>query len=257
MADNKGKTGSEIDEASQVFDMLRSGMSYRETARALGISPSAVQRRVEKYKAEEIHPKAEEMREMQLAQIRAGKRAIWKRYITGDDKAVASMIRLLEREAKLAGLDSATQFKVQTEEIDPFRDRTGVLTLMGQLFRDSGKDSSQYDNELAELEQAKAEGKPLPPRRKRPLPQWVKDGGPMPGTISGSPQPMRDEFAKDRTFAAHEVQPEEVSIAEGLEEFEPVPARPEPLLNARDIQGTKKRRSATTPNPLLRDYDDD
>lgn len=122
-----------IDRAQQVFDLLNSGMSYRAVANQLGISLATVQRDIAKYEAEEISPKADELRKRQLAQVQAGKRAVWKRYTEGDDKAVTSMIRLMEREAKLLGLDSATAYKVETVS-NRETDRLEVLRMMEQMF---------------------------------------------------------------------------------------------------------------------------
>lgn len=221
---NTENVGKEIDEAGQVFDALRSGMSYRETARHLGISLGAVQRRVEKYKAEEIHPKAEEMREMQLAQIRAGKRAIWKRYITGDDKAVTSMIRLLEREAKLGGLDSAQLFKVEADVHNRQTDASEVQKIMDQYF---GRDSSAEPKVIPHID--------VTQRRRRPTQE-------RPTLTYATPHTPADEFAAEPDATATEFAEDPIS-----EDVEELPIH-------------RRRKGRPVQNPaaqFLRDSDDD
>ncbi|MDX2390682.1 hypothetical protein NJL88_11520 [Streptomyces sp. DK15] len=105
-------------QAEQVFSLVLAGKSYRAIAEEMGVSLKVVQNRLAKYKAETVGTKAQELREVQHARIQAGIAANWKGYLQGDKDATISMIRLMEREARLMGLDSAQAFMVQSVTVD-------------------------------------------------------------------------------------------------------------------------------------------
>lgn len=60
----------------------------------------------------------EEYRQMQLQQIETAKRAIMPRVQKGDDKAIASLNALMNREAKLLGMDAPVQVQLETKQVD-------------------------------------------------------------------------------------------------------------------------------------------
>ncbi|GGQ11000.1 hypothetical protein GCM10010215_40060 [Streptomyces virginiae] len=228
-------------QAQQAYELSLSGLSYRQIAEEMGVSLGTVQKRLALYIKDRVHPKADEYRARQIDSLHMYLRALRKPIESGDPKAIANAVRIQERIAKLLGLDSATAFKVEVENVDTATEFNKMLDkLMGQ--------------------EGRTEREGNRPRR-RTQPQVLQGIANTYDPTKDKPAPHNPEteLAKDATFAAHEVQPEAVRIAEDLEEFEPKPARPEPLLNARDVQSAKKRRSrgaSTKPNPLLRDYDD-
>ncbi|MER7731943.1 hypothetical protein ABTX80_13775 [Streptomyces erythrochromogenes] len=120
----------EWQQAEQAFALLLSGKSQRQVAQEMGVSLALVQRRVAKYKAETVQSRAEELREVQHARIQAGIAANWKGYLQGDKDATQSVIRLMEREARLMGLDSAQAFTVQTVQVN---DELEVLRMLAAM----------------------------------------------------------------------------------------------------------------------------
>jgi len=205
-------------QAQEVYDLSNHGLSYRQIAEEMGVSLATVQRRMELYIKDRVHPKADEFRARQIDSLHMYLRALRKPIESGDPKAIANAVRIQERIAKLLGLDSATAFKVEIEKTD---DTIEVHKIMDHFFSTNPK----------------AEPKVIPhvdvtQRKKRPIKE-------TPAITYAAP--LSDEFAKDSTFAPHEIQTEDVRISEDLEEFE-LPPRP--------------RRRAAPFNPLLVDNDD-
>ncbi|MFM9543382.1 hypothetical protein ACKI1I_35755 [Streptomyces turgidiscabies] len=240
---NKKSPAHFAEQAEECWKLSLGNYSTREIAEKLGLSQTLVVRRLKLYQDTQVIPKAEEYRNRQMARIEIGIRALWPRYLQGDDKAMASMTRLLEREAKLLGLDSATLFKVETEVNDKYTDKMVALRLLGEMIEKRGGDTTKIDKQIAEVEQAQADGRPVS-RPKRPVPQWYSDKQAREEAHrQAAKNRPHDEFANDKTFIPHEVQPEEIRIAEDIEEPAPRP----------------RRRGKPVPNPaeqFLRDSDD-
>lgn len=146
MRHNRQPTGKQIatrlEEAEKVFELLKQGFSYRQVARELGVSLHVVQDRIAAYRSE-VATQAEELREIQHARIQAGIQANWKAYLAGDKDAAATIIRLMEREARLMGLDSATAFKIEAKTVDhqtqaqEFLERMlAAKTIQGEVIRE-------------------------------------------------------------------------------------------------------------------------
>lgn len=60
----------------------------------------------------------DELRQLQLAQIATALRAVWPRVLTagkGQDRAILSAVRLLDRQSRLMGLDAPTRIELTTE----------------------------------------------------------------------------------------------------------------------------------------------
>lgn len=234
-------------QAQEAYELSLAGFSYRQIAEEMGVSLATVQRRLELYVKDRVHPKADEYRARQIDRAQIYIRSLWSQVLAGDPKSIAQAIRTEERIAKLLGLDSATQFKVEMEEIDPFKNRIGALTTLGKIFRDSQKDSSEIDKQIAELEQAKAEGKPLPPRVRRPTPDWyLENERKKEEARQAARNTPADEFRNDATFAAHEVQEEAITLADWDKEN----------LQPKDSPRPRRQSKPAPYNPLLRDSDD-
>lgn len=115
--------------------MRRRGKSYPKIAEALGVSVGTAHRDVTielARLAKECSEEAEAIRQIELERLDDALDAISDRIEQGDDRAVATMLRIQERRAKLLGLDSPDRQQVEVTGIDPRE------LLAQKLGRDSG-----------------------------------------------------------------------------------------------------------------------
>lgn len=222
-ANNRKPPAKMMDEARQCYELQVAGFSTYQIAEKMGFSQKTVRNRIDLHILKRVHPNVDEMRTRQITRLEAYIRSLWEKAMSGDEKAINAAIRTEERIARLFGTDSATAFVVKTEITD---DRTEFNKMLDKLMNQEGRTEREGNR----------------PRRST-----------RPRVISGvaatpAPHNPESEFRKDSTFEPHEVQPEAVTLAEDLEEFEPVKPKPQ------------RRRGQPIPNPaaqFLRDSDDD
>ncbi|MEW2311777.1 hypothetical protein AB0918_24575 [Streptomyces sp. NPDC006864] len=225
---NKKSPAHFAKQAQEVYELSLAGYSQRQIAEKMGIALLTVQKRLKLYIEDRVHPKADEYRNQQLARAQIYIRSLWSQILAGDPKAIAAAVRTEERISRLLGLDSATAFVMKAEITD---DRTEFNKMLDKLMGQEGRTEREGNR---------------PRRSTRPR---VISG--VATTPAHNPE---SEFRKDSTFEPHEVQPQAVTLAEDLEEFEPVKADPAAFRPAR------RRRGQPIPNPaaqFLRDNDDD
>lgn len=100
------------EETAKVWDLRKAGKSYREIGKALGISRMTVCTRLNKAYRElkELNLKAaEDHRDMELARLDRVVAALEVKLARNDVNAAQAMVRVVERRAKLLGLDAPTK----------------------------------------------------------------------------------------------------------------------------------------------------
>ena len=92
----------------QVAANLLAGLNYREMAEALGVSLGTIKNDVDfvmgHWQREQVAA-ATDYVTLQERRLDRALNAIWARVLNGDDKAIAAMLKIEERRAKLRGLD--------------------------------------------------------------------------------------------------------------------------------------------------------
>lgn len=134
----KGPSAAREDRRKRVYELLLAGRSYSEIATAVGVTKSTVARDVklllDQLRADTLAD-AEAWRRLQVAQIDRGIAALWEGYDGGDLATVDRMLRLLERKAKLLGLDAPTQVVTAgtvTYNVDPEVQRAKVRAILDE-----------------------------------------------------------------------------------------------------------------------------
>ena len=92
--------------AAAAMTLRRSGATYPEIARQLGYAdPSGAYRAVQRGLTETLQEPADELRAVELDRLDRMQMAHWSRALAGDVKATQMVLRIMERRARLAGLD--------------------------------------------------------------------------------------------------------------------------------------------------------
>ena len=134
---NKKDVQAAIDaRREQVAAFMRRGMRQREMAHALNVSDAVISRDVKAIEAKisERAARGVQMdRELQRERLDAAVNAIWPAVEKGDAAAVRNLVRLVDRIAKLSGLDAP----VKVEQTIDIRERLRELAEREGLDPDS------------------------------------------------------------------------------------------------------------------------
>lgn len=142
----------------QVLELRRAGATLQAIADQLGYKgPSSVHKVLKTAMREILREPAEELRKLEYERLERMTLAVWAQATKGHMGAIATVVRLMERRAKLLGLDAPMKMALQggAEGAPPVR-------------VDSGLDLSRLSQaDLKELERIMAAGssspEPLPP----------------------------------------------------------------------------------------------
>lgn len=96
----------------KAFDLRKGGANYQQIGDALGMSRQGARKTVEAAidkLNEEVSDAALHYRTLQLERLERMHFGLWTRAINGDDTAVDRIIKIMDRQAKLLGLDSPTK----------------------------------------------------------------------------------------------------------------------------------------------------
>ncbi|MFG2412283.1 hypothetical protein [Streptomyces goshikiensis] len=118
MVASKAQQAFTAERRAKAIRMKIEGASYTEIAEQLGYSSrgsanSDIRRALEKHVIEEGLA-VEAWRELELARLDVLQQAIWSKAKAGDPRAIETALKVLDRRAKLLGLDSAIKLEVLT-----------------------------------------------------------------------------------------------------------------------------------------------
>ena len=122
----------------QALDLRLAGASYRQIAQQLGVDVALAYRDVAKMIAEYASEPAGQVRKAEVARLDKLMLAHWSEAIKGDYKATQMVLQIMDRRARLLGLDAPQRIDItgwiremaQREGLDPdaaVRDAEGIL----------------------------------------------------------------------------------------------------------------------------------
>lgn len=113
MAKGRSKTSPsqiQIDERHiAAVNLRKSGATYQEIANELGFAgTSGAEYAVRSALEKTMSQPADELRDLELARLNEMQMGLWSAAISGDTDSVNTVLRLMERRARLLGLDAKT-----------------------------------------------------------------------------------------------------------------------------------------------------
>src|SRR5262245_18532903 len=91
------------------IDLRLQGMTYREIAQELGVTPTRARQLVSEALAalqKDTAESAEELRRLELDRLDQLQSGLWEEAADGNLKAVGAVLKIMERRARLVGLDA-------------------------------------------------------------------------------------------------------------------------------------------------------
>lgn len=105
------------------------------------LAMETVRRWIEQHIKPRLEETSEAYRQHLLDQIAVAKRAVWKRVQQGDDKAIITWTRLVDREMALTGVQKPVQVALTTTTVDS--DALEAVKMLDQFFGRAEPDSGQ------------------------------------------------------------------------------------------------------------------
>jgi predicted DNA-binding protein YlxM (UPF0122 family) len=121
-------------------------MRLWEIAQKLGVSEQAVSKMLKRVLEEtkaEISDEAEKLRAVQLERIEMMIRGLWTKAITGDEKAIETVNKLLTRQARLLGMDAPSRTELSGPDGGPVEVAQIRENLTSKLARLSGQSKAK------------------------------------------------------------------------------------------------------------------
>lgn len=122
---SRGNNGRNPDRATvagnenKAVELRKAGLPYAQIADALGFaSASSAYRTVMRALARNQSEQVEELRMIEGARLDRMQQAVWQRAVQGDLHTIDRVLRIMDRRARLFGLDAPQKVSVNTDEVD-------------------------------------------------------------------------------------------------------------------------------------------
>lgn len=131
---NKQPDPEVIDREVRVLELRRAGLTWANIADQVGYADptgayAAYKRAVKRVLKEPV----QEVLDQELDRLDRLQVAVWPRAMKGDDRAINTILRLMERRAKLLGLDAAQKVQAEVTTYDGHRDIDGEIERILQI----------------------------------------------------------------------------------------------------------------------------
>jgi hypothetical protein len=134
-ATTPGRVRTQLETMQQAAQLRAAGLSFREIGQALSIDHTWARTLVLKALEAVTYEAADLMRVQEGQRLDQLQRAVWAQAIQGDYRAIAAALKIMERRARLFGLDAPIQVEV-SDEIDRQIEQLAAQIIPGQVIRD-------------------------------------------------------------------------------------------------------------------------
>jgi hypothetical protein len=121
---------------AKVLELRRAGFTFQRIAEEVGYAtPSGAQRALERIMTRNVPQAPDEFRWQELDRLDRMQVALWPRAMKGDDRAIGTIVKLMERRAKLVGIDAPQRIQAEVVNYDGTRDIDGDIERIVNLIR--------------------------------------------------------------------------------------------------------------------------
>ena len=116
------KSPARTERAARAFALRKAGLSYRDIGAELGVSHVAVYRDVQatiKQFLDEAREHHAQIMAIEAARLDDLQRVMWEQAAMGDRRAIETVLKIMERRAKLLGLDTPVATKQVNVTLTP------------------------------------------------------------------------------------------------------------------------------------------
>jgi predicted transcriptional regulator len=116
------KSANRAERAARAFALRKAGLSYRDIAEELGVSHQLVYRDVQasiKQFLDEAREHHAQIMAIEAARLDDLQRVMWEQAAMGDRRAIETVLKIMERRAKLLGLDTPVATKQVNVTLTP------------------------------------------------------------------------------------------------------------------------------------------
>jgi len=116
------KSANRAERAARAFALRKAGLSYRDIGLELGVSHQLVYRDVQatiKQFLDEAREHHTQIMAIEAARLDDLQRVMWEQAAMGDRRAVDTVLKIMERRAKLLGLDTPVATKAVNVTLTP------------------------------------------------------------------------------------------------------------------------------------------
>jgi len=105
-----------LERETKILELRRAGVTWAVIAERTGYaSASGAYNAYQRIAERTIRPKLEELRDMELDRLDRLQAGVWGKAINGEIRAVDSVLRIIDRRARLLGLDAPKELNVKAE----------------------------------------------------------------------------------------------------------------------------------------------
>ena len=135
---NKQPDPETIDREIKVLELRRAGLTWQKIADEVGYAdPTGAYAAYKRAVKRVLQEPADEVRQQEIDRLDRLQVAVWPRAMKGDDRAINTILRLMERRAKLLGLDAAQKVQAEVTTFDGHRDIDAEIERIVQIIRNA------------------------------------------------------------------------------------------------------------------------
>jgi len=107
-----------IDREQEVVKLRRGGLTWDLIGERLSVHPTTAQKAYERALARVVKDDVIAIRHIETERLDLAQSAIWGKVLQGDNASIQSLMRIMERRAKLLGLDQPTRIQAEVITYD-------------------------------------------------------------------------------------------------------------------------------------------